>query len=171
LIKTGRQDKTDVTLSPVILNSHGLQKSFTKFGTWLLSQAFPEGSPAHPSYPTGHGAVGGACVTVLKFFFDGDFPIPAPVVPANDGLSLGPYTASDAGRLTVNGELNKLAHNITYGHGIHSGIHWRSDSDTSLLLGEAVALSFLKDKARTYNEPFAVSLTKFDGTTVTVSNQ
>ena len=43
LIKTGHGNETDVTLSPVILNSQGLQQSF-KYGTWLLSQAFPEGS-------------------------------------------------------------------------------------------------------------------------------
>ena len=171
LIKTGQQNKTDVNLSPVIRNSLGLQQSFNKYRTWLLSQAFPEGSPAHPSYPTGHGTVGGACITVLKFFFDGNFVIPKPVVPTNDGLSLDPYTGPDAGRLTVNGELNKLGHNVSFGHGIHAGIHWRSDTDTSLLLGEAVALSFLRDRAMTYNEPFTVRLTKFDGTTATISNQ
>jgi hypothetical protein len=171
LIKTGQGSKTDVHLSNVILNSTGLQKSFNKYGTWLLSQAFPEGSPMHPSYPTGHGVVGGACITVLKFFFDGDFVIPNPVVPKRNGLSLDPYTGSDAGQLTVNGELNKLGHNVSFGHGIHAGIHWRSDTDTSLLLGEAVALSFLRDRAKTYNEPFTVRLTKFDGTTATISNQ
>ena len=58
LIKTGQGNKTNVTLSPVILNSQGLQQSFNKYGTWLLSQAFPEGSPTHPAYPTGHGTVG-----------------------------------------------------------------------------------------------------------------
>jgi len=105
----------------------------------------------------------------LKFFFDGNFVIPDPVVPTSDGLSLVPYTGSD--KLTVNGELNKLGHNVTFGHGIHAGIHWRSDSDTSLLLGEAVALSFLRDRAKTYNEPFTVQLTKFDGTAATISNQ
>jgi membrane-associated phospholipid phosphatase len=172
LIMTGQQNKTDIKLSPVILNSVGLQQSFNKYGrtTWLLSQAFPEGSPTHPAYPTGHGTVGGACITVLKFFFDGNFVIPNPVVPTSDGLSLAPYTGSDAGQLTVNGELNKLGHNVSFGHGIHAGIHWRSDSDTSLLLGEAVALSFLRDRAKTYNEPFTVNLTKFDGTTATISN-
>jgi hypothetical protein len=170
LIKTGHQNETDVALSDVILNSQGLLKSFQKYGTWLLSLAYPEGSPAHPSYPTGHGVVAGACITVLKFFFDGGFVIPNPVLPASDGLSIGPYTGSDAGQLTVNGELNKLGHNVSFGHGIHAGIHWRSDSDTSLLLGEAVALSFLRDRARIYNEPFTVSLTRFDGTTATISN-
>jgi hypothetical protein len=39
------------------------------------------------------------------------------------------------------------------------------------LLGEAVALSFLRDRARTCNEPFSVNLTKFDGTTATISNE
>jgi hypothetical protein len=170
LIKTGQANETDVTLSRVILNSQGLQQSFNKYGTWLLSQAFPEGSPTHPAYPTGHGVVAGACITVLKFFFDGNFVIPNPQVPSDDGLSLLPYWGSDAGSLTVNGELNKLGHNVSFGHGIHAGIHWRSDTDTSLLLGEAVALSFLRDRARTYNEPFSVNLTKFDGTTATISN-
>jgi hypothetical protein len=171
LIKTAQADKTDGKLSNVILNSQGLQQSFNKYGTWLLSQAFPEGSPTHPSYPTGHGTVGGACITVLKFFFDGNFVIPNPVVPTDDGLSLVPYTGSDAGQLTVNGELNKLGHNVSFGHGIHAGIHWRSDTDVSLKLGEAVALSILRDRARTYNEKFTVHLTKFDGTTATISNE
>jgi hypothetical protein len=170
LVKTGQGAESNVKPSNVVLNSQALQQSFNKYGSWLLSLAFPEGSPAHPAYPTGHGTVGGACITVLKFFFDGTYVVPNPVVPTDDGLSLNPYTGSDAGQLTVNGELNKLGHNVTFGHGIHSGIHWRSDSDTSMLLGEAVALSFLKDKAKTYNEPFTVKITKFDGTTATISN-
>jgi hypothetical protein len=170
LLKTGQADKTEVTLSNLILNSQALAASFKKYGSFLLSQAYPEGSPAHPSYPTGHGTVAGACITVLKFFFDGSFVLPNPVAPADDGLSLLPYTGLDAGQLTVNGELNKLGHNVSFGHGIHAGIHFRSDSDTSLMLGEAVALSFLSDKALTYNEPFTVSITKFDGTQATISN-
>jgi membrane-associated phospholipid phosphatase len=171
LIKTGQGNETDAKLSDVILKSQGLQRTFDKYGTWLLPQAFPEGSPTHPSYPTGHGTVGGACITVLKFFFDGDFLIPNPQAPTADGLSLTPYAGPDAGRLTVNGELNKLGHNISFGHGIHAGIHWRSDTDTSLLLGEAVALSVLRDRAKTYNEPFAVTLTKFDGSAATITNR
>ena len=107
LIKTGQGNETDVTLSPVILNSQGLEQSFDQYGTWLLSQAYPEGSPTHPAYPTGHGVVGGACITVLKFFFDGNFVIPNPLVPSSDGLSLLDYTGADAGQLTVNGELDE----------------------------------------------------------------
>lgn len=170
LLKTGQGANTDGQLSNVLMNSQGLQQSFNQYGTWLLSQAFPEGSPTHPSYPTGHGTVGGACITVLKFFFDGNFVIPNPVVSSDDGLTLLPYAGADAGQLTVNGELNKLGHNVSFGHGIHAGIHWRSDTDVSLLLGEAVALAMLRDRASTYNEKFSVSLTKFDGTTATISN-
>ncbi len=171
LIKTGQAAETDAKFSNVILNSQGLQQSFNKYGTWLLSQAFPEGSPAHPSYPTGHGCVGGACITVLKFFFDGGYVIPNPVIPSDDGLTLNPYTGADAGQLTVNGELNKLGHNVSFGHGVHAGIHWRTDTDISLLLGEAVALSVLRDRTQTYNEKFTVHITKFDGTTAKISNQ
>ena len=138
--------------------------------SYFLSQAFPEGSPTHPAYPTGHGTVAGACITVLKFFFDGDFIIPNPVVSSNTGESTAPYTGSDAGTLTVNGELNKLAHNISFAHGIHAGIHWRSDTDSSIELGEAVALSMLEDLAPTYNERFKIHLQKVNGETATVSN-
>jgi len=71
----------------------------------------------------------------------------------------------------LNGELAKLGHNVTFGHGIHAGIHYRSDSDASLALGEALAISILQDKAPTYNEPFSITITKFDGTTATITNE
>lgn len=105
-----------------------------------------------------------------RAIFDGDFAIPNPVVPSPDGLSLVPYTGADAGQLTVNGELNKLGHNVSFGHGIHAGIHFRSDTDTSLLLGEEVALNLLRNRARTYNEPFTVKIARFDGSTATITN-
>jgi hypothetical protein len=170
-ILTGHGGTLDGRVNDNVLNSTAVQRSFTRYGDYFLSQAFPEGSPTHPAYPTGHGAVAGACITILKFFFDGDFVIPHPVVPSSDGLSLMPYTGGDAGQITVNGELNKLAHNISFGHGIHPGIHWRSDSDSSIQLGEALAISLLQDRALTYNEKFTVHFTKIDGTTATISNQ
>ena len=168
----GGTSPLDGGLHANVLNSKAIQQSFSKYGTYLLSQPFPEGSPYHPAYPTGHGTVGGACITVLKFFFDGGFVIPDPKVSSSDGLSLLPYsyTSEDGALMTVGGELNKLAHNITFGHGLHGGIHWRSDSDDSMLLGEAVAISFLRDKALTYNEKFKVQFTKLDGKPATISN-
>jgi len=93
-----------------------------------------------------------------------------PLVPNNNGTATVPYTGADAGSLTVNGELHKLASNIRFGNGIHAGIHWRSDTDTSIQLGEAVALSYLRDRARTYNEKFNISITQLDGHIATISN-
>jgi hypothetical protein len=153
------------------LNSQAVQASFSKYGDYFLSQSFPEGSPTHPAYPTGHGSVAGACITVLKFFYDGDFVIPSPMLPTDNGLALVPYTGSDAGQMTVNGELNKLANNVSFGHGIHAGIHWRTDTSASVQLGEAVAISMLQDRASTYAEKFTVNLTKIDGTIATISNE
>ena len=161
-----------------VLNSAGLQTTFNRYGTYLLPQPFPEGSPTHPCYPTGHGTVGGACATVLKFFFNGSQSIQSLLAgtggikePSSDGLALNNYTGADAGTLDVNGELNKLAWNVSTGPGIHAGIHFRSSTYWSILLGEQVALSVLQDRARSYNEPFTISIKKFDGTTATITNR
>src|SRR5262249_36630872 len=91
--------------------------------------------------------------------------------PSADGLSLNAYSGSDAGSIDVNDELNKLAWNITIGHGIHAGIHFRSSSFWSILLGEEVALALLRERARSYNEQFTIAIKKFDGTTATITNQ
>jgi len=108
---------------------------------------------------------------VLKFFFDGNYVIPNPMIPTSNGISLVPYTGDDAGQITVNGELNKLANNVSFGHGIHAGIHWRTDTSSSIQLGEAVAISMLQDRVATYPEKFTVNLTKIDGSITTISNQ
>jgi hypothetical protein len=169
-ILSGNQNKINAHLDSGVLNSQAVAQSFSKYGTYFLSQAFPEGSPTHPSYPTGHGMVAGAGITFLKFFFDENYVIQNPMVPTSDGLALVPYTGGDAGQITVGGELNKLAHNVSFGHGIHAGIHWRQDSDVSIQLGEAFAISVLKDRAKTYHEKFSISFTKLDGHKVTISN-
>ncbi len=162
-----------------VMNSTVLPIIHSNYGSYLLPQAFPEGSPTHPCYPTGHGTVGGACITVLKFFLNGSQKI-RPLLtgagrdvyePSADGLSLNTYTGADRNNLDINGELNKLAYNVSFGHGIHAGIHFRSSTYWSILLGEQVALSILQDRAKSYNEPFAINITKFDGTTATITNQ
>jgi hypothetical protein len=75
---TGMGGTVEGHVSDTVLNSMALARSASFFGSHLLSQAFPEGSPAHPAYPTGHGTVAGACITVLKFFFDATTKITAP---------------------------------------------------------------------------------------------
>ncbi len=134
-------------------------------GNALLPMAFPEGSPTHPAYGAGHATVAGACVTILKAWFDDTTVIQNPVIPDSTGQVLTPYVGET---LTVGGELNKIASNVALGRNI-AGVHWRSDAAESLKLGEAVAISVLKDQKACYNERFdGFSLTKFDGTTVTV---
>ncbi len=147
------------------LNSAALAETGSRFGSYLLPQAFPEGCPLHPSYGAGHATVAGACVTVLKAFFDEGWVLPDPVVAAPDGQSLQPWTGP---ALRVGDELNKLAANVAFGRNI-AGVHWRADGDASLRLGEEVALRFLREDKMTYNEPMkGFSLTRFDGTTITV---
>jgi membrane-associated phospholipid phosphatase len=148
-----------------VFSSKAPDKVFGKTGTYLLPQAYPEGSPLHPSYPSGHAAIAGACATVLKAFFKESFLIPNPVQANSDGLTLLPVPGP---RFTIGGELNKLAANIGLARD-YAGIHWRSDTAESLKLGEAVAINILQNVKITTNRDFAgFSLTKFDGTTVTV---
>ena len=158
-----------------ILNSfsnNNRLKGFMPAGNALLPMAFPEGSPTHPAYGAGHGTVAGACVTVLKAWFKETVRLVdiglAPVQPTDDGLNLVPYVGPDAGDLTVGGELNKIAANVGLGRNT-AGVHWRSDATESLKLGEQIAIGIMRDDRACYNEVFSgFSLTKFDGTTVTV---
>ena len=151
-----------------VLNSQAVDQVFSKYGSYLLPAAYPEGNPQHPSYGEGHGVIAGACVTALKAFFNETFVIPKPVVASDDGQSLLAYTGADAGQITLGGELNKLADNVGLGRDM-AGVHWRSDAEQSLLLGEAVTISILRDQRSTYNEPFSgFTFTKFDGTSITV---
>jgi hypothetical protein len=145
-------------------------------GSYLLPQAFPEGSPTHPSYGAGHATVAGACVTVLKAFFKEDEIIPNPVIPkrlttpidvidSNGNIvfrkttELEGYTGPN---LTVGEELDKLAANIAIGRN-WAGVHYRSDYAESILLGEQIALGILQEQANTYEEEFACTLTRFSG--------
>jgi hypothetical protein len=163
------------------INAFNIAKGFD---TYLLPQAFPEGSPTHPAYGAGHATVAGACVSILKAWFDESDvfdpnaiadPNPVmqamlrearrPKVPNAPGTFLVNYTGGD--RLTVGGELNKLAANIAIGRNM-AGVHWRSDYTESLKLGEAIAIGILEEQKLTYNEPASLSLTRFDGTTITI---
>ncbi len=147
-----------------LLNSAALGAVYSNYGSYLLPIAMPEGSPTHPSYGAGHATVAGACVTILKAWFDESTVIPHPVVPNADGTVLLPYSGPP---LTVGNELNKLAANVAQGRNA-LGIHYRTDYWESLKLGEAVAIGILQDQKNTYNEGGSWSLTSFDGTTITI---
>ena len=151
-------------IHPSLLNSKALQ-TVAQSTRGLLPQAFVEGCPLHPSYPAGHSVIAGACATLLKALFDETEVVSNAVAPGADGLSLTPYTETP---LTVGGELNKLAFNIPMARD-WSGIHYRSDADTGLTIGEEVTICFLQDQVNCFTEPFAgFSFTRFDGTPVSI---
>lgn len=151
-------------LHPDVLNSQAVAETFSRNGTYLLPMAFAEGSPTHPSYGSGHATVAGACVTALKAFFDETDIVRNPMVPNADGTALVPY---DGPPLTVGGELNKVASNIANGRN-GAGVHWRTDAVNSLRLGEAVVIGILEEQKTTYNDNVKMTLTKFDGTQITI---
>jgi len=161
--------KAAYPLHQSVLNSTAVAVCKERYGSYLLPMAYPDGCPPHPSYPAGHAVIAGAGVTVLKAFFQGDMAIPDPVVASADGLSLAPYSSPPGGpRLTIAGELNKLASNIAIGRDT-AGVHYRSDGIQGLRLGEAVAIGVLHDLVSTLTEEFeAFRLSRFDGTEITI---
>lgn len=164
-----------------LMKSEALHRTEEEFGTYLLPQAYAEGSPTHPSYPAGHSVVAGAGVTVLKALFDGDYEFPddQKVVPTRDGSEL--LTAEETHALgidetlTVRGELNKLASNMALGRN-RAGIHYRTDGIEGLRLGEAAAIRFIEDQLTLPERveeqaggEIALSLETFDGERITIS--
>lgn len=100
----------------------------------------------------------GACATILKAAFDGrvqfnTLPDGAIMTANENGHSLVYYTGS--GCEPNHGEINKLASNIGQAQDF-VGIHWRSDYEWGLRLGEAAAISVLSDQSNNYvGEDFA----------------
>jgi hypothetical protein len=148
-----------------LLNSSVLNKVFNHNqerygeGSFLLPMAFP--------YGAGHATVAGACVTILKAWFDESTVLSDPVQPNDDGTKLVPYTGADRDRITVGGELNKVAANIAIGRNM-AGVHWRSDYTESVKLGERVAIGVLEEQSLTYNEEHSFTLTTFEGKQVKI---
>ncbi|UWU89639.1 vanadium-dependent haloperoxidase [Bradyrhizobium sp. CB1015] len=157
---------SDYPLHDDFLKSEALARSKAKYGTYLLSQTYPEGAPFHSTYPGGATSVGAVTATILKAFFDESRVIANPVQPdPADPTRLVPY---DGPPLTVGGELNKLAVNFGFGRN-WAGIHWRSDASASMVVGEEVAICMLRDERATLREPFeGFSFTRFDGSRVTI---
>ncbi len=171
-----------LTTTKVIKEIHALNR-----GTYLLPMAFTSGSPTHPAYGAGHATVAGACVTVLKAWFKTyecvngrDMPIPLgrlleKLVPYGKGEAftafdpgvdskkmgtLTPLSKAEAGKLTIEGELNKLASNVAMGRTM-GGVHWRSDNTRSLMLGEAIASGILAEITTDLSEECAFEFRSF----------
>lgn len=121
-------------------------------GSTLLPLSYPEGSPAHPAYPSGHSTIAGACSTVLKTFFADesyadianrmdDFAArKSPNGKGGDNFN----PVGDPSALTVHGEINKLASNVGMGR-IFAGVHYRTDHVYGMMLGEQLAVVTLYD--------------------------
>lgn len=151
----------------------------------LLPMAFAEGSPMHPTYGAGHATVAGACVTILKAFFKTDLyfnllengtsmsfvdvkpSAPEALVATNDGKSLKVVPSDDA--LRIDGELNKLAANISIGRN-WAGVHYYSDYTESMLMGEKIAIGILEEQILAHNqaEEFHLHLNRFNGDRVRI---
>lgn len=158
------------------------KKAFTLCNL-LLPMAFPEGSPMHPSYGAGHATVAGGCVTMLKAFFEmfekchsyverplcDKYGDPIVFVPDADGSKLIKDPKFD-GKLTVQGELDKLAANISIGRNM-AGVHYHSDYYDSLRLGERVAVGILLEQCPSYGETVESTFKSFDGDYVTISGE
>lgn len=124
-----------------------------------------EGSPTHPSYPAGHAAIGGACATIIKLYIaDAAWStMGLGVKESLDGLTLSDYAGADASEMTIHGELNKIASNISIARNM-LGVHYRQDGDEGMKLGEKVAIQWFKDLKGQQNEVIGdISLVKFDG--------
>ena len=166
---------------------------------FLLPMAFCEGSPMHPAYGAGHATVAGACITILKAFFDHKHPLN--IVPVGDAQKevtdlidrLVPgktitssnlaYISVQNGKkldivpvldencelthLTVEGELNKLASNISIGRN-WAGVHYFTDYYESLLMGEEIALGILEEQKLMFGENFSMTVPLFGGDTVRI---
>ena len=167
--------------------------------TILLPMAFAEGSPMHPAYGAGHATVAGACVTILKAFFDTSAILVQ--IDTTEGkdtkTEIGFFTSEQiAGKtkpekgkkfavknikivtdetgdnlvvhqikcpLTLEGELNKLAANISIGRNM-AGVHYFTDYFDSVRMGEEIAIGMLEEQAIGYpTDPFVMSVPTFDG--------
>ncbi len=171
----------------------------------------------HPAYGAGHATVAGACVTILKAFFDtsavlarsgdkvafkryehGDqgviFRAPKLPDPAAYTSEKSKYEPSEKSKyvpeemclqefcfdpksscepqlLTLEGELNKLAANISIGRDM-AGVHYFTDYYDSLRMGEEIAIGILEEQALTYStDPFVLSVPTFDGEVVRIGRR
>ena len=99
----------------------------------------------------------------------------APALPSpgtGEGVTAGnlaPYTPAQF--LTLEGELNKLAANISIGRNM-AGVHYFSDYYDSLRMGEEIVIGILEEQALTYStDPFVLSVPTFDGDVVRIGRR
>jgi hypothetical protein len=77
--------------------------------------------------------------------------------------------------MTITGEFNKLASNISIGRNI-AGVHYRADGDCGMKLGEQFAIKFLQTKLKEYISTYngmidCFKLEKFNGEYIRISHR
>ena len=149
-------------IAPELLRNPVIEAVRSRNGNALLRQAYPEGAPLHPSMPSGHAAIAGACVTVLKFFFDTGHELDV-YEPNENGTEL----IKTGRKTTVGDELDKLASNMSIGRN-WAGIHYHMDAISGLKRGEKVAMSCLQELIRRYPQKISVSFPRFNGQIATI---
>lgn len=182
-------------LSSIKTNAEYASNLLSKINTWnvahggddlsgknyYLNGQYQEGSPTHPSFPAGHAVVAGACATVIKAMTitrtagtdEKILWVAGPRTaqqPDATGDNLITYSESDVSSMTVIGEINKLASNISLGRDF-GGVHYRLDGVLGMKAGEDFAITYIQDRIKEFgtykNGLFThLDLTKFDGTRV-----
>ena len=183
----GAFGKMRIELNDTITAVEAFNNTAVGTASALLPMAFAEGSPMHPTYGAGHATVAGACTTIVKAFFDTSTVLGRK--KTDDLCSTGKtgffnsidealcFEATKPDKyyknkleeksvdcpLTLEGELNKLAANISIGRNM-AGVHYYSDYYDSLRMGEEIAIGLLEEQAICYpTDPFVLSVPTFDG--------
>lgn len=191
-VKNYRKSNKEYDLDEAILKSNILDDIKEYHSYWgndfnhsyTLPLQYKEGSPTHPSYPAGHAVVAGACCTILKIYFDDEqkwkdmkvFDDPHNVIipdklndvviASHEGTKLKKYEGYDKHKLTIGHEVNKLASNVALGRD-WAGVHYRTDGTKGILLGELVAINYMKTIMKSWHPKHDsgrdFSFTKFNG--------
>lgn len=139
-----------------IRTTDAAQRIYKEYGSYLLPLAYSSGSPTHPAYGAGHATVAGACVTVLKTYFDDEAPFPGEAYEPNANGTI-PFQKYTGGGLTIGGELNKMASNVAMGRSM-GGVHFRTDNMRSLRVGEELAAVVIARQLGKFRESDGVRL-------------
>lgn len=178
---TNPSDPDNVIFASTLSGATGagtiLKSVYDISGTYLLPQVYPYGSPCHSSYPAGHATYAGALSTILKAFFNCDYYMeawyPDLSTPATYGKATvvypNPPGFTGAAFLTLEGEINKLASNCAIFRNF-AGIHYRSDADAGLAIGEEAAIITLQDAVKKYNSDVAFVFRRRNGQKVVIKN-
>ena len=126
---------------------------------------FPEGCPSSPSSCSEYATISGACVTVLKFFFDLRESINS-YEPSSGTDELVDYHQ----KLLLEDEINKLAFNVGNSRK-WSGVSYNKDIISGLKRGEKVAISCILDFISCYPQEITVDIRRLNGNYVKITNK